>query len=683
MTELKQLATARYEESGLDERDAKSLKLKPLTARQTRNLDASFKELPSLQIPYFHPITRKPLTAWERWPAFYRLRYLDSPKDFTMVSEKKGPRYVQPPDSGVCAYFPLNFDWKKVLETNAPIIITEGEFKAAKACREGFPTIGLGGVWNFQSTKLGIPFLKELEDIDWVKREIFIMYDSDVKSNEQVCHAINAIANHLMARGAIPYESCIPSITDNGKTGLDDFLVNQSPDALREVIDAAQPLTLSKKLWDINRGVLYVHDPGLIITTETDQKITPGAFKEHAFSTLDYAEQTMRADGTISLKKVSAAAAWLKWPMRREVGRLTYEPGAKRIIEGETPRKSKYNIWQGWGCEPKKGSVQPFLDLIDHLFTGSTDAEREWFLKWLAYPLQHPGTKLFTAAVIHGTRHGTGKSLLGYTMGRIYGKNFAEISEKDLHSSFNEWSEAKQFVLGDDVTGSNRRQDADMLKKLITQQELRVNMKFLPTYVVPDCINYLFTSNHPDAFFLEDDDRRYFIHEVIVGPLGEEFYDKYMAWLNNGGAANMFYYLLHLNLKGFNPAATALKTMAKDRMIADGKGDLASWVAEMLRDPDHVLCLGEMKMDGDLFTNKQLLAVYDPTEKTKCTANGLGRELRRAGISQVCNGRPIVGPDGQDRYYAIRHMERWKNAETHEVKAYLNDQVVEPKKAKF
>src|SRR5690606_17830809 len=153
-----------------------------------------------------------------------------------------------------------------------------------------------------------------------------------------------------------------------------------------------------------------------------------------------------------------------------------------------------------------------------------------------------PGVKMFSSAVVYGIKHGTGKSLIGYTLGRIYGKNFTEIKQKDLHSQFNEWAEARQFVMGDDITGSDKRHDADILKTLITQQELRINPKYVSSYVVPDCINYFFTSNQPDAFFLEDDDRRFFVHEVKVGPLPEEFYMDYELWLHTGGAAAVFHY---------------------------------------------------------------------------------------------------------------------------------------------
>ena len=368
---------------------------------------------------------------------------------------------------------------------------------------------------------------------------------------------------------------------------------------------------------------------------------------------------------------MSAAAAWLKWPLRTEVTKLTYQPGAERFI---TEPRPLYNIWPGWGVEPIEDDVSLFLTLVDHIFTNAEPEAKDWFLKWCAYPLQHPGVKLFSSVVIHGIRHGTGKSLLGYTLARIYGKNFTEISQMDLHGAFNEWAEGKQFVMGDDVTGSNKRQDADFLKKLITQRELRVNGKYVPTYTVPDCINYFFTANHPDSFFLEDDDRRFFIHEVQVGPLPEEFYVEYDLWLDTGGSSAVFQYLLDLDLGEFNPAAPAFKTAAKERMIANVQSDLAGWVRQLLATPDHVLRVGELVIDKDLFTSKELLQFYDPSGKTGTTANGLGRELARAGIRQVSNGRPIRLADGsQGRYYAVRNVDNWMKSQPQAAVVHLDD----------
>lgn len=667
-----ELGEAKLKSSGLTLDDAKKLYIHCLSGAQTSQLHPSFKPLCSLKIEYLDHLGR-PLPDWPGAKPFYRVRYLETPTDFSGLTEKKPVRYVQEPGTAPVAYFPTNQDWSSLVEDpDQPLILTEGELKSAKACKEGFPTIGLGGVYNWRSHKLGLTWLPSLDPIVWLRRNVYICFDSDYRTNPMVCSALRELAEELHRRGAFVHLVSLPALQGLDKVGLDDFLVHAGPSAnemFRQLLAQAEPLGLTAPLWDLNAKYVYVQDPGLIVHQETRFKASPSAFKEHLEAPMSYQERQLKPDGSISFKAVSAAAAWLKWPLRTQVTKLTYRPGSPRFIQDRDPL---FNIWPGWGVEPCEGDVEPFLQLIDHIFTGAEPEAKEWFLRWCAYPLQHPGTKLFSSAVIHGIRHGTGKSLIGYTLGRIYGKNFTEISQMDLHSSFNEWAEGKQFVMGDDVTGSNKRADADFLKKLITQRELRVNGKYVPTYTVPDCINYFFTANHPDSFFLEDDDRRFFIHEVRVGPLPEEFYVEYDLWLDTGGSAAVFHYLLNLDTEDFNPAAPAFKTAAKERMIANVQSDLAGWVRQLIATPDHVLRVGEVVVSKDLFTSKELLQFYDPTGKTGTTANGLGRELARAGVQQVCQGRPIRLSDGsQARYYAIRNPDKWLMASQQDVVKHL------------
>lgn len=667
------LGEEKLRSSGLTLADAEVLRIESLSADQTARLHEIFKPLCSLKLNYIGPDGR-PLGDWPKAKPFYRLRYLEEEAGFDQLTGKKPLRYVQEPNTAPVAYYPANQDWKLLDDPDEPLILTEGELKAAKACKEGFPTIGLGGVYNWRAFKLGIAWLPSLELVNWVKRNVYVCFDSDYRTNPLVCHALNELAEELYRQGSFVYMVSLPQLPDTEKTGLDDFLVHAGPTAaqqLRQLLSEAEPLGLSRPLWQLNQKYVYVQDPGLIINQATCVKTSPAAFRDHLQSTLSYQERQLKSDGSVSFKPVSAAAAWLKWPLRSEVLKLTYKPGKPKLLT-DPPL---FNIWPGWGVEPTKGDVRPFLELIDHLFTGAEPEAKRWFLCWCAFPLQHPGVKLFSSCVLHGIRHGTGKSFIGYTLGRIYGKNFTEISQLDLHNSFNEWAEGKQFVMGDDVTGSNKRADADFLKKLITQRELRVNAKYIPSYVVPDCVNYFFTANHPDAFFLEDDDRRFFIHEVQVGPLPEEFYVEYDLWLDSGGSAAVFDWLLRLDLGNFNPAAPAFRTMAKERMIVNMQSDLAGWVRQLIATPDAVLKLGDMVVGKDLFTAKELLQFYDPAGKTGTTANGVGRELARAGVRQVCAGKPIRLSTGeQGRFYAVRNRDAWAKKTMAQATEYLEAQ---------
>lgn len=677
-----ELARAKLESSGLTLADADALGIETLSPTRTAALGGWAKPLPSLLIPYFGP-DGKPLTAWPSHPPFYRLRYLAQPIDTSGFSAqtkaKKPTRYVQPPNTAVAAYLPrcAEIDWlDQLADPEQPLVITEGELKAACACLRGVPTIGLGGVQSWHALGKGVELLPELEATSWVGRHVYLCFDSDYRSNPLVLDALHELGETLVRRGAYVYVVTIPQVGDD-KVGLDDFVVGEGIDAFQALLTIAEPLGLTKPLFELSERYLYVRHPGLLLDKRLNERLSPAAFRDHAEAPKLYQERALRKDGSISRMTVSAATAWLSWPLRSEVDRLTYKPGSQGRVDGALGT-SEWSLWPGWGVAPTRDAtdadVRPFLKLLDHLFSTASPASRQWFLRWCACPLQYPGIKLFSSVLFWGRRHGTGKSLVGYTLGAIYGKNFTEITQADIHANFNEWAENKQLVMGDDVTGSDKRQDNDLLKKLITQKTVRVNVKFLPSYVVPDCLNYFFTANHPDAFFLEDDDRRSFIHEVEVGPLDEEFYVSYDLWLSSGGAAYLHRWLLNIDLGDFNPAAPAFRTASKERMIADVRSDLASWCRELLAEPDALLRVGDQPIDKDLLTNKELLRLYDPDGRTKCTANGLGRELKRAGARQVLEGVAVKLPDGgADRLYAVRHADKWLKAGAPAVTKHLSD----------
>lgn len=664
------LGLSKLKSSGIDSTLIKKLGLSFLDATQTTKLHKSFKPLSSLRINY-HDHLGAPLSDVPKGKPFYRLRYLETPTDFAAITEKKPVRYVQEPNTAPVVYYPLNQDWSEIIDdVNQPLIITEGELKAIKACQQGFPTLGLGGVYNWRAHKLGLEWLSSMEPIVWLRRNVYICFDSDYRKNIMVCMALKELADELHRRGAFVSLVSLPQLPNLEKVGLDDYLVHSSDESFRLLLHEATPLGLTKSLFDFNKRYVYIRDPGLIVNQSSHAKISPAAFKDHLNSTSEYQELEVKKDGTISYHAVPAAGAWLRWPLRCEAEKITYAPGQPRFIESNP---IVFNSWRGWGVEPKKGDAKPFLKLLQHLFTGAEPEALAWFLNWCAYPLQYPGTKMYSSVLIHGRLHGTGKSFVGYTLGKIYGENFTEIDQQDLHSSFNEWAEGKQFVMGDDITGSNKRSDGDILKKKITQQKIRINAKYVPSYTVPDCINYFFTANQPDAFFLEDDDRRHFIHQVLVRPMSEDFYKEYELWLDTGGAEAVFDYLLNHKIGGFNPAAPAFRTAAKERMTAVVQSDLASWVRNLQQNADHILKVGEIKITKDLFTSKELLQLYDPIMRGQTTANGVARELARAGVEHVTGGRPMRLNDGsQARYYAVRNAEKWLTASASDCIDHLN-----------
>jgi hypothetical protein len=643
----------RLRESDLTAKDAVLLKLKPLLAV---TVASKYSGLPvhraGFVIPYF-TVNGKPTE-------FYRFRYLEYGHEkgiakLTATTAKKLFRYGQAAGTTNELYLPPFINWSAYSQdVTKPLLITEGELKSACATRHGLPTVGLGGVWCFKGTAQRQPLLTGFNLFKWKDRVVYIIYDSDAATNPQVIKAENALARELLLLGSVPHVCRVPHCTSGKKTGLDDYIVEKGVDTLmKRVIKPTEPWIAARELHALNEEVVYVTDPGLILRLDTCQRLTARAFVDHAYSTRVYYEEKPTKDGGVQLTEKSAPREWLKWTPRATVNKITYEPGAAQRTESGC-----LNTWPGWAAEPIRGEVQRWHALLDYLFYGTPATEREWFEQWLAYPLQNPGVKLYTACVLWGVHHGTGKSLIGYTMFKIYGVNATEISDRDLFSTHNEWAEYKQFVMGDEITGGDKRATADRMKSMITQRLLRVNPKYVPSYTVPDCVNYYFTSNHPDAFFLEDTDRRFFIHEVHGRPQSDGFYKDYVEWLEAGGAARLFYYFLNMDLSKFNPQGHAPVTASKTEMIDSGRSDLAYWVHKLRDDPDRALVVGGHPCSYRLFSSEDLRLIYDPLGTTKVTTNGLARELKRSGFSRVYNGNPVLTQSaGGQRLWAIRDVE--------------------------
>lgn len=652
------LMLEKLETACLDADDAKLLRIKPADPQELAALEFPVKQ--AMELPYFDAAGG--LTGFKRW------RYLEDTRSPLMQkTDKKPMRYIQAGGTVSEVYLPPIVDWAAIQKDPAvQIAITEGELKAACATKHAMPCIGLGGVYSFKSTKKKLPLLPIFYDFVWKDRYVMMAYDSDAHSNPMVVKARSELCQELLALGALPYIVNITAADDNSKRGLDDLVYQEGAAELVALISEAEAFAPSAALHQLNTELVYVKDPGMVVVLESGLKMRASDFVNHAYSNRHYWEELLTPQGEPKMVKKKAANGWLEWAFRLELERIVYAPGGPKITDA-----AEYNIWAGWGCEPKKGDIKPWRDLLDHLFEDCKE-EREWFERWCALPLQQPGAKMYSAAVLWGVNTGTGKSLVGYTLGRIYGKNFTEIGDKELQDDRNEWSIGKQFVMGDDVTGQDQRKYADKLKKMITQQKMRIDQKYVPSYEVIDVINYLFTSNHPDAFFLEDDDRRNFVHEVSSAAKPREWYQAYMAWLKAGGASALFHHLLNLDLKGMTAEDRAPNTNARQAMISDGLSDIGRWARRLRDDPDHVLRLGNVILKGDLWSSQELLKLYDPEGKHRVTIGGLGKELKRAGFRQAYKGMPVLTSNGQQRLFIVRSKEKWPDAQVKAVREHYD-----------
>ena len=213
----------------------------------------------------------------------------------------------------------------------------------------------------------------------------------------------------------------------------------------------------------------------------------------------------------------------------------------------------------------------------------------------------------------------------------------------------------------------------NMFKTMITQKTIHINQKYIPSYTIPDTINYYFTSNDPDAFYLADSDRRFFIHEVLCDRLPDALRKTFVKWRDSAeGVEHLFYYMQNLDLGDFDPQAAAPTTAAKRDMMHISKSELGVWVHRLKHEPASIL---NGKMRGDLFTAEELYMLYDPLGDKRASPNALARELKRSGLSKLQQSTTTgirVG-DRNLRLYVVRNVDEWRHAKRQDIIAHYTD----------
>lgn len=228
----------------------------------------------------------------------YRLRR-DNP-DLEQDSEgktKQKRKYLSPPGRGNLLYFvPMTAsEWLK--DTSLPICITEGEKKtlalwelswhglSESALVPRFLPVGLSGVWNWrgkigkeenekgqrQAVKGVIP---DFGLIEWKGRIVYIVFDTNIRTNESVQAARRGLAKELALRGAVVRLVDLPEIA--GINGVDDLLAAKGADYVLALLDTATPAENEKSKPKSQSSVLVAlaEDAELFHTAEGDTYAT-------------------------------------------------------------------------------------------------------------------------------------------------------------------------------------------------------------------------------------------------------------------------------------------------------------------------------------------------------------------------------------------------------------------------
>lgn len=248
---------------------------------------------------------------------------------------------------------------------------------------------------------------------------------------------------------------------------------------------------------------------------------------------------------------------WLQNSKRRTYQRIVFAPG-------DTVEPDTYNLWQGFGCEPRAGACELFLDHIrENICCGNSEIH-EYLLSWMASTVQRPAEPGQVAIVLRG-RQGTGKSFFAKAFGSLFGRHYMRVSDaKHLIGSFNAHLRDVILLFADEAFYAGDKRSRGLLKSIITDETLTIEPKGVDAELSRNCISLIMASNEKWVVPAEFDDRRFLVLDVAdTKARNVEYFRAISEQMTNGGNEALLHYLLERDLDGFEirdrPETTGLQ----------------------------------------------------------------------------------------------------------------------------
>lgn len=346
----------------------------------------------------------------------------------------------------------------------------------------------------------------------------------------------------------------------------------------------------------------------------------------------------------------------LMHPDFKIVDRLTYIPGQPMFCQEQSFESECLhdclNLYNPPDVAPCEGNVEPFLELVHHLFDRDEGAVNH-VLSFFAYAVQNPGARINHGLVIQGNQ-GIGKDSILHAIEKVLGShNCTQVSLQQIESQFNEWVFGKQMIVFQELLAAGRKGIYNKLKTVITEPMHTVNAKHLALQRVSNRAIYVFLTNYTHAMSIDSHDRRVWVWNSKANPLPPTFYQKYYGWLNDKRNADaLCYFLLNYDISTFNPAAPPPMTDAKRMLIRSSANEVEQVLREAMES-------GTWPMSCDL--------IYPPHLQSAL------RSIMRVSLSMINEALDHISPGGtllqrprfgnsRPKLRAIRNLQKWRLA---------------------
>lgn len=336
------------------------------------------------------------------------------------------------------------------------------------------------------------------------------------------------------------------------------------PDSTAKKMQEAAQLSRAKAIAKLEERVVFVYSDERYFDCERHKVIGSDGALEHMFTWMMPRNKAGRVS-PIKILKESAT--------KRFVDAVGFHPGEGVIFsEGGDSFANQYRSRLPEPLEPTAGELERIQWVFDRI--DDTDY-RDWLLDFYSHVVQHPGVKIKAAPLIWSDTQGNGKTtLMKMIPALLVGAHYSrEVTCALLNSDFNDYLLKAWHVNLTEFRAGTRGERAAITEKLkpwITDTSISIHPKGRAGYDMPNHFFVTATSNQDDAANVDNNDRRWAIHEMHA----EQFTEAEQSWVYNDfllterAAGVLRHYFLNRKIGNFSPSAKAPETDARQQMIA-------------------------------------------------------------------------------------------------------------------
>jgi hypothetical protein len=415
----------------------------------------------------------------------------------------------------------------------------------------------------------------------------------------------------------------------------------------------------------LEKRLVFVHSAERYFDLERHKIIGSDNVLEHMFT----ASMPVKKGARMSPVKALKASA-----TKRFVDALGFHPGEGAIFKdhvGDTFANS-YKPQIPTPLEPTALEREK----VEWLFARIDEPHyRKWLMQFFAHVVQRPGVKIKSAPLIWSEIQGNGKTtLLRMIPMLLTGPRYSrEVTCALLNSDFNDYLLNAWHVNLTEFRAGSRGDRTAITQKLrawITDDTISIHPKGFAAYNMPNHFFTTATSNEDDAAAIDNNDRRWGIHEMHARQFTEEeqswVYDEFLLTARAPGVLRT--YFLGIDLSGFSASAKAPETAARAEMVeASASADF-----ELLRTAFEQ---NAHPLNRDVVIAQDVVDYVHKHCVARPSAHRIGRMLCRPPF----NGHAIQfrANSGKYRGVILKNRERWEGRPGNDILAHISGEDVD------